>query len=79
MRIRKTFILRLLIDSESPDQLKGDLAQVGEHPQFFHSDTELVFLLKNMAAGVLGWDRDLRQISNTRLPDQSNISGSKIP
>lgn len=79
MRIRKTFILRLLIDSDRPDQMQGALTQVGDDPQFFHTDTELVALLKSKAAGVLGLGRDVYRETTTRLLDGSNSNESKVP
>ncbi len=51
MRTTRTFILRLLVDSEDPTALRGALHAVGElHERAFASPARLLELLQQMAA-----------------------------
>ena len=70
MRLKKTYILHLLVDSESPDHLQGGLFQPGYELQPFQSGAALLALLQRETAEIWAlqkiYDRDL----NSKLSEE---------
>ena len=75
MRLKKTYILHLLVDSENPDHLQGGLFQPGYELQPFQSGAALLALLQRETAEIWAVQKNDDRVPNSKSSEKLPTHG----